>query len=144
MYSSHILHVPSIFRIRIMSIAQGLMLCCTHPFSNNSSTYFLIYLASLVLVLQVGLLGKEVSSIKSIWCSMPFRVEAPLEALEKHFRTHLRLKTILEHILVELQRYTQNSMVDKGLIPTKDDGPWHMLRRKRVPWSLPLFLFSLV
>jgi len=22
---------------------------------------------------------------------------------------------------------------DKGLIPTKDDGPWHMLRRKGVP-----------
>jgi len=33
---------------------------------------------------------------------------------------------------------------DKGLIPTKDDGPWHMLRRKGVPWSLPLLLFSLV
>jgi len=24
-------------------------------------------------------------------------------------------------------------MIDKGLIPTKDDGPWHMLRRKGVP-----------
>jgi len=23
--------------------------------------------------------------------------------------------------------------IDKGLIPTKDDGPWHMLRRKGVP-----------
>jgi len=22
---------------------------------------------------------------------------------------------------------------DKGLIPTKDDGPWHMLRKKGVP-----------
>jgi len=33
---------------------------------------------------------------------------------------------------------------DKGLIPTKDDGPWHMLRRKGVPWFLPLLLFSLV
>jgi len=22
---------------------------------------------------------------------------------------------------------------DKGLITTKDDGPWHMLRRKGVP-----------
>ena len=33
---------------------------------------------------------------------------------------------------------------DKGLITTKDDGPWHMLRRKGVPWSLPLLLFSLV
>jgi len=22
---------------------------------------------------------------------------------------------------------------DKGLIPPKDDGPWHMLRRKGVP-----------
>jgi len=22
---------------------------------------------------------------------------------------------------------------DKGLIPTKDDDPWHMLRRKGVP-----------
>jgi len=22
---------------------------------------------------------------------------------------------------------------DKGLLPTKDDGPWHMLRRKGVP-----------
>ena len=37
---------------------------------------------------------------------------------------------------------TQTS--DKGLIPTKVDGPWHMLRRKGVPWSLPLLLFSLV
>jgi len=24
-------------------------------------------------------------------------------------------------------------VLDKGLIPTKDDGPWHMLRRKGVP-----------
>jgi len=27
----------------------------------------------------------------------------------------------------------QGGVIDKGLIPTKDDGPWHMLRRKGVP-----------
>jgi len=37
--------------------------------------------------------------------------------------------------------YNENGLInnnvstksDKGLIPTKDDGPWHMLRRKGVP-----------
>jgi len=26
-----------------------------------------------------------------------------------------------------------NSQVDEGLTPTRDDGPWHMLRRKGLP-----------
>jgi len=30
-------------------------------------------------------------------------------------------------------RYNLSINVDKGLIPTKDDSPWHMLRRKGVP-----------
>jgi len=31
------------------------------------------------------------------------------------------------------QEATKDKGNDKGLIPTKDDGPWHMLRRKGVP-----------
>jgi len=47
----HILHVPSFLGTRITSIAQELMLCCTHLFSNNSFTCFWISLASSGLVL---------------------------------------------------------------------------------------------
>jgi len=47
----HILHVPSFLGTRITGIAQGLMLCCTYPFSNNSFTCFWISLASSRLVL---------------------------------------------------------------------------------------------
>jgi len=33
-----------------------------------------------------------------------------------------------------MQKYEEHTtQIDKGLIPTKDDGPWHMLRRKGVP-----------
>ena len=34
----------------------------------------------------------------------------------------------------QMQKYEEHTtQIDKGLIPTKDDGPWHMLRRKGVP-----------
>jgi len=46
---------------------------------------------------------------------------------------NLSLVTSLS-ILIRFFLYSwETRCSDKGLIPIKDDGPWHMLRRKGVP-----------